>query len=91
MKNKVLGGTALAAATVSLALAGAMPAQAKGKHHHAAKPSAEKHNCGGKNGCPGMSKSDDKQAEPAKAEPAKPDAAKTDAAKPAESKPADGK
>lgn len=86
MKNKVLGGTALAAATVSLALAGALPAQAKGKHHHVAKPAAEKHNCGGKNGCPGMSKSDDKQAEPAKT-----DAAKPDSAKPAESKPADGK
>lgn len=84
MNLKILGGAALAAAAVSLAISGATLAQAK--HRHAAKPAAEKHNCGGKNGCPGMSKSGDKPAEPAKS-----DAAKSDAAAPAESKPADGK
>lgn len=89
MNLKILGGAALAAAAVSLAISGATLAQAK--HRHAAKPAAEKHNCGGKNGCPGMSKSGDKPAEPAKSEAAKPEAAKPEAAAPAESKPADGK
>jgi hypothetical protein len=58
MKTGVLGGAILAATAASLALSNAVPAQAKGKHHHAAKPAAEKHGCGGKNGCPSMNKGD---------------------------------
>jgi hypothetical protein len=50
MKSGTLGGAAVAA--VALALAGTAPAAAKGKAHHATKPAAEKHKCGGKNGCP---------------------------------------
>ncbi|MGJ0510477.1 MAG: hypothetical protein ACR652_25810 [Methylocystis sp.] len=95
MKANILGGAALAAATVSLALSGAVPAQAKGKHQ-AARPAAEKHNCGGKNGCPGMSKGDDKAAaeKPADAKPAeavRAEPAKTESATPEGGKPADGK
>lgn len=88
MKAKILGGAALAAATVSLALSGAAPAQAKGKAHHATKPAHEKSSCGGKNGCPGMGKGEDKAAAPAAA---KPEATKSEAANPEAAKPADGK
>jgi hypothetical protein len=84
MKTKVLAGAAVAAATVSLALAGAVPAQAKGKHHSAAKPAAEKHNCGGKNGCPAMGKGEEKAQ-------TKSSETKSSETKPAETKPADGK
>ncbi|MGE5368830.1 MAG: hypothetical protein ACM3PD_04425 [Chloroflexota bacterium] len=61
MKVKILGGAAVAVAATALALAGAVPAQAR-RAHHAAKPAAEKHACGGKNGCPSMNKSEDKAA-----------------------------
>jgi hypothetical protein len=61
MKAKILGGAAIAAAATALALAGTVPAQAR-KAHHAARPAAEKYECGGKNGCPSMKKSEDKAA-----------------------------
>lgn len=82
MKAKILGGAAIAATATALALAGAIPAQAK-KAHHPAKPAAEKHACGGKNGCPSMNKSEDKAAAPSADKPAD--------AKPADAKPADAK
>ncbi|WP_363346070.1 hypothetical protein [Methylocystis echinoides] len=80
MKAKIFGGAAAALATVALAL-GAPPAEARHKAHRAPKAAAEKHKCGGKNGCPAMSKTEDKAPAPEK--PAD--------AKPAESKPAEGK
>jgi hypothetical protein len=53
-------------AAASLAIAGGSPAAAHGKAHgkarRAAKPAAEKHACGGKNGCPAPSKSEEKEA-----------------------------
>ena len=92
MKSKVLGGAVLAAAAAALALSNAVPAQAKGKQRHAAKPAAEKHGCGGKNGCPTMKKSDNPADAPkSPADAPKSEAAKPDAAKPQDSKPAEGK
>lgn len=74
MKSGTLGGAAVAAAAVALALAGVGPAAAKGKAHHPPKPAAEKHNCGGKNGCPaageGGAKSESSPASPATSKPA---------------------
>lgn len=62
MKSKVCGGAAVAVAALSMVLAGVAPAAAKGKAHRAQKPAAEKHNCGGKNGCPAASESSEKPA-----------------------------
>jgi hypothetical protein len=63
-------------AAVSLAIAGGSPAAAHGKAHgkarRAAKPAAEKHACGGKNGCPAAGKADDKPAAPAAPSTGKP-------------------
>jgi hypothetical protein len=59
-------------ATVSLAVVGAAPATAKSKARRAAKPAAEKHACGGKNGCPTAGKADDKPAAPAAPSTGKP-------------------
>lgn len=81
MKARIIGGAAIAAATVSIALAGASPAEARAKTHRAPKATAEKHNCGGKNGCPAMSKTEEKPA----AQTSEPSAA------PAAGKPADAK
>lgn len=60
MKARALGGAAVAMASIAIALAGAVPAQAKGKAHRNLKPAAEKHNCGGKNGCPAASENTSK-------------------------------
>ncbi|WP_442754758.1 hypothetical protein ACNHKD_17450 [Methylocystis sp. JAN1] len=62
MKSRVISGAALAVAAMSLALA-ASPAQARHKSHRAPKATAEKHNCGGKNGCP--AKAGEEKAAPA--------------------------
>lgn len=70
MKPTILPGAALAAAALALALA--TPAEAKHHGRRAAKPAAEKHSCGGKNGCPGMNKSDAKEAAPAAEKAAEP-------------------
>jgi hypothetical protein len=59
-------------AAVSLAIAGGSPAAAKSKARRAAKPAAEKHACGGKNGCPAAGKADDKPAAPAAPSTGKP-------------------
>ncbi len=93
MKAKIFGGTAAIVATMALALVGA-PAQAKHKAHRAPKAEAEKHKCGGKNGCPAMGKGEEKAADkPADVKPldAKPAEPKPTEAKPADAKPADGK
>lgn len=68
------------AAVVTLALAGLSPAEAKGKARRAPAATAEKHACGGKNGCPAAGKAEDKKAEDKGAEAA------PAAAKPAENK-----
>lgn len=70
MKTRVLGGASVAVAAISIALAGTLPAEAKGKAHRAAKPAAEKHKCGGKNGCPAAGESAEKPAAPAAEKPA---------------------
>lgn len=62
IKATAFGGAAIAAAAISIALAGVAPAEAKGKTHRAEKPAAEKHACGGKNGCPAVSESSQKPA-----------------------------
>lgn len=62
MKSKVYRGAAFAVAAFSMVLAGAAPIEAKGKKHRAPKPAAEKHNCGGKNGCPAASENAEKPA-----------------------------
>lgn len=72
MKPQFLPGAALAVAALSLAIAGAAPAEAR---HHARKPKAavEKHKCGGKNGCPAKAESKEDaplDAKPADAKPA---------------------
>jgi hypothetical protein len=59
-------------AAVSLAIVGAAPASAKSKARRPAKPAAEKHACGGKNGCPAAGKADDKPAAPAAPSTGKP-------------------
>jgi hypothetical protein len=64
MKKQAVSGAALAAAALSLVLAGS-PAIAKHKAQRAPKATAEKHNCGGKNGCP--AKAEEKPAAPAAA------------------------
>jgi hypothetical protein len=77
MKAKILGGAAAAIATIALALAGAPPAEAKHKPHRAPKAEAEKHKCGGKNGCPAKGETEEKAA---------PGAEKAGDAKPADGK-----
>jgi uncharacterized membrane protein len=62
MKAKTFGGAAAAIATIALALAGAPPAEARHKAHRAPKAEAEKHKCGGKNGCPARGETDEKAA-----------------------------
>jgi hypothetical protein len=62
MKVTAFGGGAIAMASIALALAGTVPAEAKGRTHRSPKPAAEKHNCGGKNGCPAASESTSKPA-----------------------------
>lgn len=91
MKARIICGAAIAAATVSLALAGAAPAQAKGKSHRAPKATTEKHNCGGKNGCPAMGKGDDKAEGKSGDKAATPAADAKPAAPAADAKPAEGK
>lgn len=76
MKPNVLSGAALAVAALSLAIAGAAPAEAKHKvHHRSSKETAEKSKCGSKNSCPAKAESKEAPAD----------------AKPAEGKPAEGK
>ncbi len=87
MKAKILGGAAVAMATIALALAGAPAAQAKHKAHRAPKADAQKHQCGGKNGCPAKGEAEEKSEAPA----AKPAESKPADAKPADTKPAAGK
>jgi hypothetical protein len=65
MKTSMVSPAALAAAAMSLVLA-ASPALAKYKAHRAPKAAAEKHNCGGKNGCPAKA-GEEKPAAPAAA------------------------
>lgn len=62
MNVRVYSGAAVAAAAISIALAGIAPAEARGKAHRTQKPAAEKHSCGGKNGCPAASESSEKPA-----------------------------
>ncbi|WP_330084123.1 hypothetical protein [Methylocystis iwaonis] len=77
MKRNILPGAALAAAALSLVLAGAGPAVAKHKAHpRAPKASVEKSKCSNKNGCPAKAESKDAPA---------------GEAKPAEIKPGEGK
>jgi hypothetical protein len=64
MKKQAVSAAALAAAAMSLVLAGS-PAIARHKAHRAPKTTAEKHSCGGKNGCP--AKAEEKAAAPAPA------------------------
>ncbi|KAF2991013.1 hypothetical protein OGR47_03435 [Methylocystis sp. MJC1] len=76
MKPNILSGAALAAAALSLAIAGAAPAEAKHKaHHRPSKETAEKHKCSGKNSCPAKAESKEAPAD----------------ARPAEGKPGEGK
>ncbi len=70
MKSRTFGGVAVAAAAVSIALAAPAPAEAKGKAHRAPKPAAEKHKCGGKNGCPAAGEGAAKAAAPTAEKPA---------------------
>lgn len=70
MKARVFGGASVAVAAVSIALAGTVPAEAKGKAHRAPKPAEEKHKCGGKNGCPAAGETTEKPASPAAEKPA---------------------
>jgi FlaG/FlaF family flagellin (archaellin) len=70
MKAKAFGGAAVAMAAISIALAGTLPAEAKGKAHRAPKPAAEKHKCGGKNGCPAAGESAEKPSAPSAEKPA---------------------
>jgi hypothetical protein len=70
MKARTFGGATVAMAAISLALAGTLPAEAKGKSHRAQKPAAEKHKCGGKNGCPAAGEAAEKPAAPATEKPA---------------------
>lgn len=73
MKRNILSGAALAAAALSLAIAGAGPALAKHKaHQRAPKASVEKSKCGGKNGCPAKAESKEAPAGEAKPAEAKP-------------------
>jgi hypothetical protein len=85
MKPQTLSGAVLAVAALSLALGGAVPAQARHKAHRPHKPVAEKHNCGGKNGCPGVNKSESAPKPEEKPAPA------PATEKPAEAKPSEPK
>jgi hypothetical protein len=67
MKERVVSGAILSVAAIALAISAA-PAQAKHKAHRSPKATAEKHACGGKNGCP--TKSDAKADSPAADKPA---------------------
>lgn len=67
MKVSAFGGAAVAAAAISIALAGIAPAEARGKAHRAQKPAAEKHACGGKNGCPSAASESSQKPEAAPA------------------------
>jgi hypothetical protein len=70
MKPKILPGAAMAVAALSLAIAGASSAEAKRHAPHKSKATAEKHACGGKNGCPAAGKAESKEAAPTPAVPA---------------------
>jgi hypothetical protein len=70
MKARAFGGATVAMAAISIALAGTLPAEAKGKAHRTPKAAAEKHKCGGKNGCPAAGEGAEKSAAPSAEKPA---------------------